>query len=222
MKIGSADSRGQDRTVLFVHQRRLDVEEPSTLAFWRYPSVDEARLIEKLRRIEALYAGASTPGERVAAERAQARILARLRELEREDPPVEYQFSMPDVWSRRVFIALLRRYGLRPYRYKRQRRTTVMVRVSKRFVDETLWPEFEAINSTLRTYLDGVTDRVVSQVLHADSSDAPTVEAPPQLTTATTPAPTPTTPTTPNEPTPAPPSRRERKKRRKKRRRRNG
>jgi len=31
--------------------------------------MDEARLIEKLSRVEALFAGATTPGERVAAER---------------------------------------------------------------------------------------------------------------------------------------------------------
>jgi len=105
--------------------------------------VDESKLIEKLRLIEALYAGAATPGERVAAEKARDRILERLRRTEHEDPPVEFQFSMADGWSRRVFVALLRRYGIRPYRYPRQRHTTVMARVSKRFLDGTLWPEFE-------------------------------------------------------------------------------
>ncbi len=44
---------------------------------------------------------------------------------------------MGDMWSRKVFVALLRRYGIRPYRYKRQRYTTVMAKVSKKFVDRT-------------------------------------------------------------------------------------
>ncbi len=48
---------------------------------------------------------------------------------------------MPDMWPRRVFVALLRRYGIRPYRYRRQRYTTVMAKVSQRFVDDTLWPQ---------------------------------------------------------------------------------
>lgn len=71
--------------------------------------MDEARLIEKLRLIEALFAGATTAGEKVAAERAKSRILERLKLWEKEDPPIEYQFSMADMWSRKVFVALLRR-----------------------------------------------------------------------------------------------------------------
>jgi len=143
--------------------------------------MDEARLIDKLRRIEALFAGAATEGEKVAAERARSRILEKLKLWEKEDPPVEYRFSMSDMWSRKVFVALLRRYGIRPYRYNGQRYTTVMARVSKRFVDETLWPEFQEISDTLRIYLSDVTDRVVHQVIHRDSSEAEVIEKPKQL-----------------------------------------
>ena len=111
--------------------------------------MDELKLIEKLRLIEALFSGAATEGERVAAERARERILERLKFWEKEDPPLEYRFTMRDMWSRKVLVALLRRYGIRPYRYKRQRYTTVMAKVSKKFVDETLWPEFQEISETL-------------------------------------------------------------------------
>src|SRR5688572_19492675 len=52
------------------------------------------------------------------------------------------QFSLHHRWQRRLFAALCRRYGLEPYRYRRQRYTTVMVRVPKSFVNETLWPEY--------------------------------------------------------------------------------
>jgi len=93
--------------------------------------VDEARLIEKLRLVEALFAGAATDGERAAAESAKQRILKRLDFWEREAPPVEYRFSLGDTWSRKVFVALLRRYGIRPYRYRRQRRTTVAQAIHK-------------------------------------------------------------------------------------------
>ncbi len=143
--------------------------------------MDEARLIEKLRLIEALFAGAKTAGEKVAADRARQRILDRLKVYEREDPPIEYRFSMGDMWSRKVFVALLRRYGIKPYRYKRQRYTTVMARVSKRFVNETLWPEFQEISATLQAYLSEVTGRVVSEVIHKDSSEADVVEEPREL-----------------------------------------
>lgn len=42
--------------------------------------------------------------------------------------------------ARRLFLALLHRYDIKPYRYYRQRYTTVMAKISRGFVDETLWP----------------------------------------------------------------------------------
>jgi hypothetical protein len=138
--------------------------------------MDEQKLIERLRLIEAVFAKAATAGERVAAGRARERILERLLEMERDDPATEYRFTMSDMYARRVFVTLCRRYGLKPYRYKRQRYTTVMVRVSPRFVDETLWPQFEQLSETLHSYLSEVTDRVVGEVLQADSSEATVIE----------------------------------------------
>jgi hypothetical protein len=143
--------------------------------------MDEAKLIDKVRRIEALFSGAATEGERVAAERARSRILQRLEDSEKENAPVEYRFPMADVWLRKVFLALLRRYGIPPYRYRGQRRTTVMARVPERFLNETLWPEFQEISEALRVHLSEVTERVVSQVIHQDGSEAEVVEKPMQL-----------------------------------------
>ena len=103
----------------------------------------ESQLREKLRKIEALFAGAGTTGERLAAEAALERVRARLSELGQKDPPVETQFSMPDQWSRHLFLALCRRYGLSPYRLHRQQRNSVMVfRQPRGFVDHVLWREF--------------------------------------------------------------------------------
>jgi hypothetical protein len=42
------------------------------------------------------------------------------------------KFSQPDQWSVRLFIALCRRYGVRPFRCSRQRSTTIMVRATLR------------------------------------------------------------------------------------------
>lgn len=147
--------------------------------------MDEAKLLEKLRLIEALHAGATSDGERNAAEQAREEILERLLVLEKEAPPVEYKFSMADIWTRKLFISLLRRYGIRPCRYTRQRRATVMARVPKRFVDETLWPEFQEISTSLQLYLADVTDRVVQQVLSQDTSEAEVVDDPKQLGSGT-------------------------------------
>ena len=135
----------------------------------------EQQLIEKLQSIKRLHVGATTPGERVAAANAFERIRQRLVEVAEVDPPVEYQFSMADMWSRRLFVALLRRYEIRPYRYHRQRYTTVMAKIPKQFLDATLWPEFQELNATLRQYLDEITSRIISESIYVDNSEAEVV-----------------------------------------------
>src|SRR5436305_409694 len=143
--------------------------------------MDEAKLREKLSRIEALFAGATTEGERVAAGEARRRIRERLETAERVEPPVEFRFTVTDTWSRKLFLALLRRYELKPYRHRGQRRTSVMVKAPKPFVNETLWPEYQQINAAMRAYLDEVTDRISADVIHGDSSEATEVAESPKL-----------------------------------------
>ena len=141
----------------------------------------ESQLREKLRKIEALFAGAGTAGERLAAEAARERIRARLKDAERADPPIEMQFSLADQWSRRLFVALCRRYGLAPYRYRRQRYTTVMLRVPRGFAEQVLWAEFRELNQALQAHLNEVTLRVIREDVDADASEAAEVDQPPQL-----------------------------------------
>jgi len=145
--------------------------------------MEEAKLREKLARIEALFAGATTDGERIAAAEAKKRIQLRLHSAEQREAPIEYRFTATDAWSRKVLIALLRRYDLKPYRYRGQRHTTVMVKVPKSFVDDTLWPEYQQIASAMRSYIGQVTDRILAEVIHRDSSDPDERAVPPQLTT---------------------------------------
>jgi len=75
----------------------------------------EARLREKLHKIEALFAGAGTAGEKAAAGAAADRIRALLGNAVGSEAPQEIRFSVPDIWSRKLFIALCRRYGIRPF-----------------------------------------------------------------------------------------------------------
>lgn len=143
---------------------------------------DEARLREKLRAIEALFAGATTDGERDAADRARERIAARLRALQMERP-IEWQFSL-DPWSYRLLVALARRYGLKPYRYRRQRHSTLIVKAPEQFLKETFLPEYDAMVKTLHEHLAAVTERIVTEVLHADRSEPLIQEEPKQLSLA--------------------------------------
>lgn len=143
--------------------------------------MDETEVRDKLRKIEALFARAGTGGERVAAAAAAERIRVRLEEARASAPPVEMRFSLGDPWSRQLFLALCRRYGLRPYRYRRQRQTSVMLEVPERFLDEVLWPEFEELNQVLVNYLSEVTNRIIREAVFSETAEAEEVEAPPPL-----------------------------------------
>jgi len=143
--------------------------------------MNEAEVRAKLRKIEALFARAGTDGERVAAEAAAERIRARLGEFQDTEGLIEMKFSLLDVWSRQLFVALSRRYGLKPYRYPRQRRTTVMLRVPERFINETLWPEFQELNQVLVDYLSQVTERIIREEVFSQTSEAQEVDEPQRL-----------------------------------------
>jgi len=132
----------------------------------------EQELRARLRKISALFEGATTPGERNAAAAAIERVKNALSAMQQTERSVEMQFSLPDQWSRRLFLALCRRYGLKPYRLYRQRLTTVMLRVPTLFVDQVLWPEFQELNKALTQYLNDVTTRVIREEVHRDTSEA--------------------------------------------------
>ena len=132
----------------------------------------EQQLRDKLRKITALFEGAATPGERQAAAAAAERIRAVLDATVKTQPPPEMKFTFSDEWRRRLFMALCRRYGLKPYRYKGQRFTTVMVRVPESFVDRTLWPEFMELQAALHAYLSEATERIIREEVYKDAGEA--------------------------------------------------
>jgi hypothetical protein len=132
----------------------------------------EAQLRERLRKIQALFEGATTTGERNAAAAAIERIRKALGVAAQTERPVEFQFSMADPWQRRLFTALCRRYGLAPFRYKRQRYSTVVVMAPSSFVRQTLWPEYQELREALNSYLNEATERIIREEVYGDAGEA--------------------------------------------------
>jgi hypothetical protein len=128
----------------------------------------EQQLREQLRKISALYEGATTPENAAPRRRPSSGSRRPSRPSRRPSSPPNYQFTLPDLWQRRLFWALCRRYGLEPFRYKRQRYTTVMVRAPKTFVDRTLWPEYQQLREALNRYLNQATDRIIREEVYGD------------------------------------------------------
>jgi len=132
----------------------------------------EQDLREKLRKIAALFEGATSAGEREAAEAALNRVRAALAATEKTERSIEMSFRLPDPWKRRAFLALCRRYGLRPYRYPRQRYSTILVRAPESFINRTLWPEYLEISRALDEYLHEATERIIREEVFGDADEA--------------------------------------------------
>src|SRR5579864_467228 len=128
----------------------------------------EGTLLEKLRKIEALYAGTTVAGEKEAARRAAERIRARLAEIREQEKDTVMLYRLPDPWKRMLFLALCRRYGLKPYREGGRRYSTVQLRAPETFQKETLWPEFLALSKELDAHLQELTERVIREVINED------------------------------------------------------
>lgn len=128
-------------------------------------------LIDKIRKVEALFSGTDSPGERQAARGALDRLMAQLEAAPEE--ATAWQFSLPDPWKRQLFLALVRRHGLKPYREYRQRHTTVMVRTTHGMVDQVLWSQYLELSKLLHDYLDEATRDIITRGVHGDLSEAP-------------------------------------------------
>ena len=133
----------------------------------------DEKLREKLAKVEALFQQAGSPGEQVAAGAAMDRLRDRLGSLGANDgPETELRFSLPDAWSVRLFVAVCRKHGLRPFRYARQRRTTVMVRARERHFDRVVWAEFGRLHTELLFYFQDVTDHLITRAMGSDGDDS--------------------------------------------------
>ena len=128
---------------------------------------------EKLAKLEQLFARGATPGERAAAGAARDRLQASLNVEAAHDAEleIELQYSLPDVWSVRIFVALCRKHGVRPYRYPRQRRTTVMVRARQADFERTVAAEFRTLYREVTAYFDETVNHLIADAMKSDGDD---------------------------------------------------
>ncbi len=131
--------------------------------------------------IEALHAGTSFDGERDAAKRAAEQIRARIAEFRGKERDEHRHYSLPDPWKRQLFVALCRRYGLKPFRERGRRSSTIQVRAPRTFHLKTLWPEYLALADELDAHLSEVTKRLVRDAIHDDVTEAPEAPEPKAL-----------------------------------------
>lgn len=128
-------------------------------------------LLDRIKKIEALIAGAATTGEKNAAESAKERILAKYPELEILKNPVEFQLSTSSRWNKKLLIAICRKYGVKPFRYHRQKHTTVMINVNEDFLNKVLWKEYEEYSKLLNELVDEITNDLIGKIYQHEDED---------------------------------------------------
>jgi len=134
------------------------------------PPMTREELIEKIRKVEAVYVSTNSPGEAHAAQTALQRLRDQLTRA--PEPAEEFQMSIPDPWKRQLFLAMVRRHGLNPYRRYRQRHSTVLVKVAPKYMNEILWPEYLEVSRLLQGYLAEATQDIIKRAVHKDISEA--------------------------------------------------
>ena len=136
-------------------------------------TIPQQDIRDRLAKLEALFARGATEGERAAAgavlERMQARL--DLGGKAAAEPEIELQYSLPDVWAVKLFVALCRKHEIKPYRYPRQRRTTVMVRVRKSEFERTIAAEFQSLHRELTGYFSEMVEHLIGNVMKSDGDD---------------------------------------------------
>ena len=113
-------------------------------------------IADKIRKIEALIAGAKSDGERQAAEFAKQRLQEKITAQ-----PMEYTVRLNSPWKKKLFVAICNKHGLPTYRYARQKYITTMLRVTKSFMDLILWPEF----NKYATMLDELNAEILTELI---------------------------------------------------------
>ena len=96
---------------------------------------------------------------------------ARLTAAAGDEPETELQYTFPDIWSVRIFVALCRKHGVNPYRYPRQRRTTVMVRVRQTEFEASVAEEFRTLHRELTSYFDETVEHLIADAMKSDGDD---------------------------------------------------
>jgi hypothetical protein len=121
---------------------------------------------EKLKKIEALIERSSFEGEREAALLAKHRL-----QQKAEKKTIEYTVTNTTTWKKKLFVAICNKHGLKTYRYKRQKYSTSMVRVSQVYMDEILWPEFKKYADLFEDMVSEITSDLVQKIYHGDQQE---------------------------------------------------
>lgn len=123
-------------------------------------------IADKIRKIEALIAGAKSDGERQAAEFAKQRLQEKITAQ-----PIEYTVRLHSRWEKKLFVAICNKHGLKTYRYARQKYTTAMIQVAEPFMKSVLWPEYKKYADILHKLTEEISNDLIAKIHSVSDED---------------------------------------------------
>lgn len=123
-------------------------------------------LADKIRKIEALLARAASEGEQQAALLAKQRLLQKIPQC-----PIEYTVTNDSYCKKKLFMAVCGKHNVGTYRYKRQKYTTTMVRVTKDFMNSILWPEFNRYAKIFDDLAHDITQDLIAKIHNIEEEE---------------------------------------------------
>ncbi len=59
-------------------------------------------------------------------------------------------------WNKNILLALCKKYNIKAYRYKGQRKTVTNIQVDENFAKNTLWPEYIKFSGIFHKSMEGI------------------------------------------------------------------
>ncbi len=78
---------------------------------------------------------------------------------------------MDSHWKKRLFTALCNKYGLKPYRYYRQKYTTSNVKTTKIDMETKIWPEFLKFSEILENLVEEIMTDLMKKIWEGDEDE---------------------------------------------------
>jgi hypothetical protein len=130
------------------------------------PNIPPMDFEERIKKLMALLADTEFEGERVAAQAAIDRLAKNVTAEAPKLHETEFRLTTSSDWQKRLLMAICHKHGLKPYRYHRQKYTTVMVRVNEGFLNRVVWPEYLKFSGLLSELVDDITIDLISKIHH--------------------------------------------------------
>ena len=98
-------------------------------------------------------------------------ILDKYPELEINTQQKEWAMHTQDNWHKKLLIALCRKYEIKPYRYARQKYTTVMVKINEEFLNKVLWPEYVEYSKHLEQLMEEIANDLINKIHQPENEE---------------------------------------------------